>query len=158
MPDSSGAGAAERLATLEARLREVQLELLDARGRAHAAPDDRPDGSRPVADWPTGGPTAGSPRPAHQAPAGRVRSRRARATALAALTLALLLGGAAAVVAVPGALLGLALEAGVLGPLVARLAAGFADLPVAPSGGQALLVALGLLALGALLVLFTERP
>jgi ABC-type lipoprotein release transport system permease subunit len=52
--------------------------------------------------------------------------------------------GAAAVVALPGALLGVALELTVLGPVVARLAAGFAELPIAPSAGQVALVVAGL--------------
>jgi ABC-type lipoprotein release transport system permease subunit len=59
------------------------------------------------------------------------------------------LAGAAAAVAVPGALLGVALEAAVLGPLVARMASGFAALPLAASPGQIALVVTGLLALAA---------
>jgi ABC-type lipoprotein release transport system permease subunit len=66
-----------------------------------------------------------------------------------AQTVARVLGGAAAVVALPGALLGVALEVTVLGPLVARLAAGFADLPIAPSAGQVALVVAGLSILAA---------
>ncbi len=61
----------------------------------------------------------------------------------------LLLGGAALAVALPAAVLGLVLERLLFGPLVARLAAGFADLPLAPSAGQALLVVAGLAALAA---------
>jgi ABC-type antimicrobial peptide transport system permease subunit len=59
------------------------------------------------------------------------------------------LAGAAAVVAVPAAVAGVALEWALLGPLVARLAAGFASLPLSPAPGQILLVVLGLLALAA---------
>ncbi len=66
-----------------------------------------------------------------------------------AQTVARVLGGAAAVVALPGALLGVALELTVLGPVVARLAAGFADLPIAPSAGQVALVVAGLSVLAA---------
>ena len=72
-----------------------------------------------------------------------------RAAGADAGSVALVLAGAAAAVAVPGALLGLALEVGLFGPLVARLAAGFADLPLAPSAAQAAIVVLGLLALAA---------
>jgi ABC-type lipoprotein release transport system permease subunit len=89
-----------------------------------------------------------------QALAMTARDRRGavallRAAGADAGSVALVLAGAAAAVAVPGALLGLALEAAVFGPLVARLAAGFADLPLAPSVGQVAIVALGVLALAA---------
>jgi ABC-type antimicrobial peptide transport system permease subunit len=89
-----------------------------------------------------------------QALAMTARERRGavallRATGADAGSVRLVLAGAAVAVALPGALLGLALEAGVFGPLVGRLAAGFADLAVAPTLGQALLVAGGLLALAA---------
>jgi len=89
-----------------------------------------------------------------QALAMTARERRSavatlRATGAGPGSVALVLAGAAAAVAIPGALAGLALEAAVLGPLVARLAAGFADLGVAPSAPQALLVAVALLALAA---------
>ena len=66
-----------------------------------------------------------------------------------ATTVAAVLAGAALVVALPAALLGVALERFVFGPVVSRLAAGFADLPLAPSAGQAALVVGGLLALAA---------
>jgi FtsX-like permease family len=87
-----------------------------------------------------------------QALAMTARERRGAVALLRACggdadTVALVLLGAAAAVALPGALLGVALEATVLGPLVARLAAGFASLPIAPSGGQVVLVVAGLLAL-----------
>jgi ABC-type lipoprotein release transport system permease subunit len=73
-------------------------------------------------------------------------------------TVARVLLGAAAAVAVPGAVLGVALEITVFGPLVARLAAGFASLPIAPSGGQVVLVVAGLLALaGAATALVARR-
>jgi ABC-type antimicrobial peptide transport system permease subunit len=89
-----------------------------------------------------------------QALAMTARERRAavallRATGADARSVGVVLAGAAAAVAVPGAVLGVALEAGVLGPLVARLAAGFAELPIAPTAGQVGLVAGGLLALAA---------
>jgi ABC-type antimicrobial peptide transport system permease subunit len=72
-----------------------------------------------------------------------------RATGAGPGSVALVLTGAAVAVAVPGALAGLVLEAVVLGPVVAHLAAGFADLAVAPTAAQALLVGLGLLVLAA---------
>jgi ABC-type lipoprotein release transport system permease subunit len=89
-----------------------------------------------------------------QALAMTARERRGAVALLRACgadgpTVALVLLGAAAAVALPGALLGVALEAAVLGPLVAQLAAGFASLPIAPSGGQVVLVVTGLLALAA---------
>jgi ABC-type lipoprotein release transport system permease subunit len=89
-----------------------------------------------------------------QALAVTARERRGavallRATGADGASVGLVLAGAAVAVALPGALLGLALEVGVFGPLVGRLAAGFADLALAPSVGQAAIVALGLLALAA---------
>jgi ABC-type lipoprotein release transport system permease subunit len=89
-----------------------------------------------------------------QALAMTARERRGAVALLRAVggdahTVATVLAGAALVVAVPAALAGLLLEWLVLGPLVARLAAGFADLPLAPSAGQVALVVGGLLALSA---------
>jgi ABC-type lipoprotein release transport system permease subunit len=89
-----------------------------------------------------------------QALAMTARERRGAVALLRACggdagTVALVLLGAAAAVAIPGAIAGIALEVTVLGPLVARLAAGFASLPIAPGAGQVALVALGLLALAA---------
>jgi ABC-type lipoprotein release transport system permease subunit len=66
-----------------------------------------------------------------------------------ALTVATVLAGAAAAVALPAALAGVLLEWAVLGPLVARLAAGFASLPLAPAPGHVAIVLLGLLAIAA---------
>jgi ABC-type lipoprotein release transport system permease subunit len=74
-----------------------------------------------------------------------------------AATVALVLLGAAAAVALPAALVGVTLEITVLGPLVARLAAGFATLPIAPGAGQVLLVVAGLLALAALATALVAR-
>jgi ABC-type antimicrobial peptide transport system permease subunit len=62
-------------------------------------------------------------------------------------TIATVLGGAAAAVALPAAVAGVLLELLAFGPLVARLAAGFASLPLAPTSGQIVLVVAGLLAL-----------
>ena len=62
-------------------------------------------------------------------------------------TVAAVLGGAAAAVAVPAAVAGILLEWAVFGPLVARLAAGFASLPLSPAPGHIAIVVLGLLAL-----------
>ena len=98
-----------------------------------------------------------------QALAMTARERRGAVALLRACggdahTVARVLLGAAAAVAVPGALLGVALELAVFGPLVARLAAGFASLPIAPTGGQVALVAGGLLALaGAATALVARR-
>ncbi len=60
------------------------------------------------------------------------------------------LAGAAAAVAVPAAILAVALETLVLGPLVARLAAGYASLPLRPGLAQVVLVCGGLALLAAL--------
>jgi MacB-like periplasmic core domain/FtsX-like permease family len=72
-----------------------------------------------------------------------------RAAGAGAGAVGLVLAGAALAVAAPGAAAGLALEAAVLGPVVGRLAAGFADVQIVPSAGQAILVAAALLALAA---------
>ena len=66
-----------------------------------------------------------------------------------ARAVATVLAGAAAAVALPAALAGVLLEWALFGPLVARLAAGFASLPLAPSPGQIATVLLGLLVLTA---------
>ncbi len=98
-----------------------------------------------------------------QALAMTARERRGAVALLRACggdahTVGRVLLGAAAAVAVPGALLGVALELTVFGPLVARLAAGFAALPIAPTGGQVALVVGGLLALaGAATALVARR-
>jgi ABC-type antimicrobial peptide transport system permease subunit len=89
-----------------------------------------------------------------QALAMTARERRGAVALLRACggdarAVAAVLGGAAAAVAVPAAMAGVALEWAVLGPLVARLAAGFAALPLAPTPGQVALVVAGLLALAA---------
>jgi predicted lysophospholipase L1 biosynthesis ABC-type transport system permease subunit len=62
------------------------------------------------------------------------------------------LAGACAVVLVPAALLGVAIEWLLLGPLVGSLAAGYAGLTLAPEAGHLLLTAAGLTALGAIAV------
>jgi ABC-type lipoprotein release transport system permease subunit len=89
-----------------------------------------------------------------QALAMTARDRRGAVALLRAVggdarTVAAVLAGTALAVAIPAALAGVLLEWLVFGPLVARLAAGFADLPLAPSGGQIALVVGGLLALAA---------
>jgi ABC-type lipoprotein release transport system permease subunit len=66
-----------------------------------------------------------------------------------ARAVATVLAGAAAAVALPAAVAGIALEWAVFGPLVARLAAGFASLPLAPAPGHVAIVLAGLLALAA---------
>ncbi len=97
-----------------------------------------------------------------QALAVTARERRGAVALLRACggdaeTVALVLLGAAAAVAVPAAVAGVVLEIVVLGPLVARLAAGFATLPIAPGAGQVLLVVGGLLALAALATALVAR-
>jgi ABC-type lipoprotein release transport system permease subunit len=86
-----------------------------------------------------------------QALAMTARERRGAVALLRACggdarTVATVLAGAALAVAVPAALAGVLLEWLVLGPLVGRLAAGYAALPLAPSAGQVAVV-LALLAL-----------
>jgi ABC-type lipoprotein release transport system permease subunit len=61
-----------------------------------------------------------------------------------ARAVATVLAGAAAAVALPAALAGVLLEWAVFGPLVARLAAGFAALPLAPALGHIAIVLAGL--------------
>ncbi|HET6548553.1 MAG TPA: ABC transporter permease [Solirubrobacter sp.] len=80
-----------------------------------------------------------------------------RACGADAPTVGLVLGGAALAVAVPAAAAGAALELLALGPLVARLAAGFASLPLAPTTGQVALVAGGLLTLAAIATVLVAR-
>jgi ABC-type antimicrobial peptide transport system permease subunit len=65
-------------------------------------------------------------------------------------TVALVLAGAGAALVLPAALLAVALEGVVLAPVVADLAAGYADLPLRASAGQAVLVTAGLLGLASL--------
>ncbi len=67
------------------------------------------------------------------------------------------LAGAAIAVAIPAALAGVVLEVVAFGPLVARLAAGFAALPLAPTAGQIALVAGGLVALAAIATALVAR-
>ena len=89
-----------------------------------------------------------------QALAMTARERRGaiallRACGADTATIAAVLVGAALAVAVPAAIAGVLLEWLVLGPLVARLAAGYAALPLAPTAGQVAIVAGGLLLLTA---------
>jgi ABC-type lipoprotein release transport system permease subunit len=97
-----------------------------------------------------------------QALAMTARERRGAVALLRACggdgtTVALVLLGAAAAVALPGAIAGVVLEVTVLGPLVARLAAGFAALPISPGAGQVFLVIGGLLALAAVATALVAR-
>ncbi len=97
-----------------------------------------------------------------QALAMTARERRGAVALLRAcggdrVTVSLVLMGAAAAVALPAAIAGVVLEVVVLGPLVARLAAGFASLPITPGAGQIALVVAGLLALAALATAFVAR-
>ncbi|HEX8102755.1 MAG TPA: FtsX-like permease family protein, partial [Solirubrobacteraceae bacterium] len=97
-----------------------------------------------------------------QALAVTARERRGavallRATGAERADVAAVFAGAAAAVAVPAALLGIALEIGVFAPLVARLAAGYAALPLLPGAGQIAIVVLGLAALAAVAVWLVAR-
>jgi ABC-type lipoprotein release transport system permease subunit len=74
-----------------------------------------------------------------------------------ARAVATVLAGAAAAVALPAAVAGIVLEWAVFGPLVARLAAGFASLPLAPAPGHVAIVLLGLLALATGATLLVAR-
>jgi len=97
-----------------------------------------------------------------QALAMTARERRGAVALLRAVggdrrAVALVLAGAAAAVAVPAALLGVLLERVAFGPLVARLAAGYADLPLAPTAAQALAVPAGLALLAGLATALVAR-
>jgi ABC-type lipoprotein release transport system permease subunit len=97
-----------------------------------------------------------------QALAVTVRERRQtiatmRSTGAGVAAVARLLLGAVTVFLIPGLLLGLALERWVLGPFVASLAAGYADLSLTPSAGQLALQAGGFTVLGCVAVLAATR-
>ena len=90
------------------------------------------------------------------------RERRGAVALLRALgadgpSVGLVLAGAAIAVAVPAAIAGIVLEVVAFGPLVARLAAGFASLPLAPTAGQIALVVGGLLALALIATALVAR-
>jgi predicted lysophospholipase L1 biosynthesis ABC-type transport system permease subunit len=70
-----------------------------------------------------------------------------RATGARARTIGAVLAGAGLAIAVPAAVLAVALEHWVLAPLVGRLAAGYADLAARPHPGQVTLVLAGMIAL-----------
>ncbi|HEX5924051.1 MAG TPA: FtsX-like permease family protein, partial [Baekduia sp.] len=70
-----------------------------------------------------------------------------RAAGADARALRRLLGGAALAVVVPATIVAIVLETALLSPLVAHLAAGYADLPLGATAGQIALVAGGLLLL-----------
>jgi ABC-type lipoprotein release transport system permease subunit len=72
-------------------------------------------------------------------------------------TLLLVLAGAGVALAALAALAGTILERLLLGPLVARLAAGYASLPLGASAGDVVLVVAGLLVLAAAAALVTAR-
>jgi predicted lysophospholipase L1 biosynthesis ABC-type transport system permease subunit len=80
-----------------------------------------------------------------------------RATGAPASTVGAVLAGAGLAIAVPSALLALALEHWLLAPLVGDLAAGYADLTARPQSGQALLVIAGLAGLAVLAAAWTAR-
>ena len=88
-----------------------------------------------------------------------VRERRPtiallRTTGAGRADLGRVLAGACAVVLVPAALLGVAVEWLLLGPIVGSLAAGYAGLTLAPEAGHLLLTVGGLAALGAFAVAY----
>ena len=90
------------------------------------------------------------------------RERRGAVALLRALgadgpSVGLVLAGAAIAVAIPAAIAGIVLEMVAFGPLVARLAAGFAALPLAPTLGQIALVIGGLLLLAVLATALVAR-
>jgi putative ABC transport system permease protein len=68
-----------------------------------------------------------------------------------------LLAGAALAVVVPSVIVAVVLEATVLSPLVAHVAAGYADLPLGADAGQVTLVAGGLVVLAWLSASLTGR-
>ncbi len=70
-----------------------------------------------------------------------------RAAGADARALRRLLGGAALAVVVPATVVAIVLEAALLSPLVSRLAAGYADLPLGATAGQIAVVSGGLLLL-----------
>ena len=80
-----------------------------------------------------------------------------RATGASAGTVGAVLAGAGLALALPAALLALALEHWVLAPLVGDLAAGYADLSARPQGGQAALVVAGLVGLAVAAAAWTAR-
>jgi len=85
-----------------------------------------------------------------QALAATARERRGaiallRAGGADSISLALVFAGAAISVVLPAAAVAVALEATLFSPLVARLAADFASLPLGASAGQAVLMVAGLL-------------
>jgi len=80
-----------------------------------------------------------------------------RASGADSTTVGLVLAGAAVAVAVPAAIIGVLLELVLFGPLVSRLAASFASLPLGASPGQIALVIGGLLALSAIATTFVAR-
>jgi ABC-type lipoprotein release transport system permease subunit len=80
-----------------------------------------------------------------------------RAAGADARALRRLLAGAALVVVVPAVVVAVALEMALLSPLVAHLAAGYADLPLAATAGQIAAVAGGLLLLSWLAAGWTGR-
>jgi ABC-type antimicrobial peptide transport system permease subunit len=71
-----------------------------------------------------------------------------RATGAGRSQVAALFAGAAVAAVVPALLVGVAVNQWLLAPAVARLAAGYADLPIGAGAGDIALVALGLAALG----------
>ncbi|MCW2952938.1 MAG: FtsX-like permease family protein, partial [Conexibacter sp.] len=97
-----------------------------------------------------------------QALALSARERRGTVALLRAIgagraTIARLFVGAALVLVVPAAVLGVLIERLLLGPAVARLAAGYAALSLGATLGQALGVAAGLLVLAALAAVSAAR-
>jgi ABC-type antimicrobial peptide transport system permease subunit len=80
-----------------------------------------------------------------------------RATGAPPATIGAVLAGAGLAIAVPAALLAIALEHWALAPLVGRLAAGYADLGAQAPAGQMLLVVAGLVGLAVAAAAWTAR-
>jgi putative ABC transport system permease protein len=80
-----------------------------------------------------------------------------RATGAGTATVAGVLAGAALAVALPAAAAAWALELVVLGPAVSGIAAGYADLSLAPTAGQVALLAAGFAALAGLAAAWVAR-
>jgi ABC-type antimicrobial peptide transport system permease subunit len=68
-----------------------------------------------------------------------------------------LLAGAAAALVIPAAVVGIALEAAVLGPSLSKLAAGYATLPLAPTALDIAIVLAGLVTASGIAVLWVAR-
>jgi ABC-type antimicrobial peptide transport system permease subunit len=80
-----------------------------------------------------------------------------RACGAGRIALARLLAGVVAMLLAPAAIIGISLERLVFGPILSRLAASYATLPLAAGGGEVAAVLAGLLAAGVLAVVWVTR-